>query len=70
VRRSMEIEREGVMMLIRKTKEKGWYKPAHEADMPMFEHCCGGFIEVRSIADYILVFAAHGIQIMIQDETL
>ena len=56
-------------MLIRKTKERGWYKPVHEVDMPLFMHCCGGFIEVREITDYIPVFWGHGIQIMIQDET-
>jgi hypothetical protein len=58
------------MMLIRKTKERGWYKPRQEVDLPMFQHCCEGFIEVRSLADYLPVFAAHGIQLMIQDETL
>lgn len=56
-------------MLIRKTKERGWFKPSHEERLPMFMHCCAGFIEVRDISDYLSVFYAHNIQIIIQDET-
>lgn len=57
-------------MLIVKSKERGWYKPLHEIDLPMFMHCCEGSIEVRDIAGYLPVFGNHNIQIMIQDETL
>lgn len=58
------------MMLIIKSKERGWYKPRHEIDLPMFMHCCKGSIEVRDIHAYMPVFNNHNIQIMIQDETL
>ena len=58
------------MMLISRTKERGWFKPTHEIDLPMFRHCCEGMIEVADLNFYLPVFAAHGIQIMIQDETL
>lgn len=57
-------------MLIVKSEERGWYKPRHDIDLPMFKHCCEGFIEVKEIADYLPVFANHDIQIMIQDATL
>ena len=58
------------MMLIVKSKERGWYKPRHEIDLPMFMHCCGGHIEVKDISEYMPVFACHNIQPMFQDETL
>lgn len=58
------------MMLIVKSRETLFYKPKHEIDLPMFQHCCEGMIEVRDIAFYLGVFSNHNIQIMIQDETL
>jgi hypothetical protein len=58
------------MMLIVKSKERGWYKPRHDVDLPLFMHCCEGSIEVRDIGGYLPVFANHGIQLMIQDEAL
>ncbi len=58
------------MMIIIKSKQSGGYIPRHDADIPMFRHCCNGYMEVRTIADFIPVFNAHGIQVMIQDETL
>lgn len=58
------------MMLIVRSKTSRGYLPRHEADLPMFRHCCNGYIEVREIADFIPVFNAHGIQVMIQDETM
>jgi hypothetical protein len=57
-------------MLIVKSKERGWYKPRHDVDLPLFMHCCEGSIEVRDIGGYLPVFANHGIQLMIQDEAL
>lgn len=57
------------MMLIVKGKTSGRYLPKHDVDLPMFRHCCNGYIEVQEIADYLPIFIAHNIQIMIQDET-
>lgn len=58
------------MMLIAKRKSSGWYSPVHTTDEPIFRHCTEGFIAVKEIAPYLGVFINHGIQIMIQDETL
>lgn len=58
------------MMLIVKSKERGWYKPRYQLDLPMFMHCCDGSIEVKDIDGFLPVFTNHGIQIMVQDETL
>ena len=58
------------MMLVNKSKESGRYRPSHKIDAAMFMHCCEGSIEVRDISQYLPVFLNHGIQIMIQDETL
>lgn len=58
------------MMLIVKSKQSGGYLPRHDIDLPMFRHCCEGMIEVKDIHFFMPVFNAHGIQIMIQDETL
>lgn len=58
------------MMLIVKSKTSGGYLPRHDVDVPMFQHCCNGYTEVREIAEFLPVFGAHGIQVMIQDETL
>lgn len=58
------------MILIVKNKETLRYVPKHETDMPVFMHCCAGFIEVTDISVWIPVFNAHGIQVMIQDETI
>lgn len=57
-------------MLIVKSKSTGWYKPRHDIDLAVFMHCCAGFIEVRDISEFLPVFSAHNIQIMIQDEIL
>lgn len=57
-------------MLIIKGKKFGGYYPEHDIDLPMFKHCCDGFMEVKDIHKYIPIFAAHAIDIMIQDETL
>jgi len=56
------------MMLI--LKGKYGYLPKHDVDVPMFKHCVGGHFEVKEIADYIPIFNAHGVQIIIQDTTL
>lgn len=58
------------MMLIVKITRAGFFKPRHVEDLPMFMHCTDGSIEVLNIAEYIPVFNNHGIQLMIQDETL
>jgi hypothetical protein len=58
------------MMLIVKSRQSNGYLPQHDIDLPMFKHCTGGFIEVRDIYEFMPVFNAHGIQVMIQDETL
>lgn len=42
----------------------------HDVDLLMFQHCCEGSMEVYDLQQYIPVFNAHGIQVMIQDETL
>lgn len=56
------------MMLI--IKSKTGFLPCHDIDLPMFRHCCQDFYQVRDIDPYISVFNAHGIQLMIQDETI
>ena len=56
------------MILI--AKAKTGFLPVHDADLPIFMHCCAGMIEVKDISFWMPVFAAHGIQVMIQDETL
>lgn len=56
------------MMLIVRGKKSRGYLPRHDVDLPMFKHCCNGYMEVREIADFIPVFNAHGIQLRIQDE--
>ena len=56
------------MMLIVKSKQSNGYLPRHDIDLPMFMHCTG-YMEVRDIRQFISVFNAHGIQIMVQDET-
>lgn len=58
------------MMLIAKSKTSYNYLPVHDVDLPMFRHICEGMIEVKDIHFYMPVFAAHDIQVMIQDETL
>jgi hypothetical protein len=58
------------MMLIVKNKQYRGYVPLHEADMSIFKHCTGGFIGVDDINAFMPVFNAHGIQVIIQDETL
>lgn len=58
------------MMLIIKSKNSNGYLPRHDADLPMFRHCCEGMIEVWDIHYFMPIFSAHNIQVMIQDETL
>jgi hypothetical protein len=58
------------MMLVIRSKTSRGYLPRHDADLPMFRHCCEGMIEVKDIHFYMPVFNAHDIQVMIQDETL
>jgi hypothetical protein len=57
-------------MLVIKSKNSHGYLPAHDSDLAMFRHCCEGMIEVKDISFWIPVFNVHGIQVMIQDETL
>lgn len=56
------------MMLVAKKGDR-FYRPVHEIDLPMFRHCCEGSIGVVDIHFFMPVFIAHGIQVMIQDET-
>ncbi len=58
------------MMLVIKSKTSHGFLPRHDTDLPMFRHCCEGMIEVKDISFFLPVFNAHGIQILIQDETL
>lgn len=56
------------MMLVIKSRKSLGYLPANDVDIPMFKHCCGA-IEVSEIRQFIPVFNAHGIQVMLLDET-
>ena len=42
---------------------RGNYIPKHDADLPMFKHCCEGMIEVSGHAwpNFTGIFIAHGI---------
>lgn len=40
----------------------GYVKPIHADDMPLFMHCCGGMIAVKTAVfweQYNIVFALH-----------
>lgn len=46
----------------------GLYRPKHDRDIIMFQHCTEGSSAVYDVFQYRRVFAAHGYQICIRDE--
>lgn len=58
------------MMIIIKNKFNNMYSPKHDFALPLFIHCTNGHVGVHDISIYLPIFAAHDLQLIIEDEAM